>query len=319
MTDGDDKLRQRYRELPADEPPAALDAAIRAAAHRAVAPKRGAQRWAVPASLAAVLVLAVGVTLRMQQESPGIETSAPVNEYSVPSSASESSVKSVAPTAAPPPADDSARAMQQAKPAKPAEPEGRDQAIAAPQVQKLKKDQQAAREEDSRGARSDATVASTPPPPPAKEEKRAFADSVERNVASPAAAETPATPPAPPPPAVAAAPIRERQAAQSAPSAPLGRLEGATAQPTAPAAAARPAPMTIQSQSEPAQARAKAEKSADAFKESAKGPLERELDRIIALRKDGKHAEADEAIAKFRRENPDYRIPEAIWEQVKPR
>jgi hypothetical protein len=52
---------------------------------------------------------------------------------------------------------------------------------------------------------------------------------------------------------------------------------------------------------------------------TAKDPRERELERIATLRREGKHAEADEALAKFRRENPDYRIPEATWEQVKPR
>ena len=52
---------------------------------------------------------------------------------------------------------------------------------------------------------------------------------------------------------------------------------------------------------------------------AAKDPRERELERIATLRREGKHAEADEALAKFRRENPDYRIPDATWEQVKPR
>src|SRR6266542_1019610 len=101
MIDGDDKLRKRYRELGSEEPGPALDHAILAAAHRAVAPKRATQRWAVPVSLAAVLVLAVGVTLRMQQESPGIEVAAPANEYSVPAPASE---PAAAPPAAAPPA-----------------------------------------------------------------------------------------------------------------------------------------------------------------------------------------------------------------------
>src|SRR5947207_3257194 len=77
LTDGDDKLNKAYRELGAEEPGDALDQAIVAAAHRAVAPRSATQRWAVPVSVAAVLVLAVGVTLRMQQESPGIEVSPP--------------------------------------------------------------------------------------------------------------------------------------------------------------------------------------------------------------------------------------------------
>jgi hypothetical protein len=47
-------------------------------------------------------------------------------------------------------------------------------------------------------------------------------------------------------------------------------------------------------------------------------PREKELQRIAQLRRDGKHADADEALRIFRRDNPDYRIPDAMWEQVKP-
>jgi hypothetical protein len=36
MTDEDEKLTRRYRELAREEPPGAVDAAILAAAHRAV-------------------------------------------------------------------------------------------------------------------------------------------------------------------------------------------------------------------------------------------------------------------------------------------
>jgi hypothetical protein len=45
----------------------------------------------------------------------------------------------------------------------------------------------------------------------------------------------------------------------------------------------------------------------------------KELERIAQLRRDGRDAEADEALAKFRRENPDYRIPDEVWLRVKPR
>src|SRR5258705_8898062 len=90
MIDGDDKLSKRYRDLESEEPPRALDEAILASARRAVAP-RSAQRWAMPVSIAAVLVLAAGVTLRMQQEQPGIEMSAP-NEYSLPAPSAEQSI-----------------------------------------------------------------------------------------------------------------------------------------------------------------------------------------------------------------------------------
>jgi hypothetical protein len=70
MTD-DEKISQRYRELGAEEPPRALDDAILAAA------RRGRQRWYAPLAAAAVLVLAVAVTLHMQVEQPDVEARAP--------------------------------------------------------------------------------------------------------------------------------------------------------------------------------------------------------------------------------------------------
>ncbi len=73
MTDSDDKLLRRYRGLSREEPPRALDGAILAAARRAVAKPSWSRRWAAPVSIAAVLVLAFGVTLEIQREEPGIE------------------------------------------------------------------------------------------------------------------------------------------------------------------------------------------------------------------------------------------------------
>ena len=67
----DERVSASYRALGREEPSAALDAAILAAARR-----RGS-RWGVPVSIAAVLVLAAGVTLRMQQEQPNPELAVP--------------------------------------------------------------------------------------------------------------------------------------------------------------------------------------------------------------------------------------------------
>src|SRR6185503_13251972 len=82
MTD-DEKVAQRYRELEAEEPPRLLDDAILAAARRqagagpaALSSRRSRQRWYAPLATAAVLVLAVAVTLNMQHERPGIESPA---------------------------------------------------------------------------------------------------------------------------------------------------------------------------------------------------------------------------------------------------
>ncbi len=81
-----DPIGDRYRELAREAPPPELDAAILAASRRAVGARPGgAQRWIAPVSVAAVLVLGIGVALRMQVEQPGIETSAPQSEYPVPS------------------------------------------------------------------------------------------------------------------------------------------------------------------------------------------------------------------------------------------
>src|SRR6476659_10033875 len=74
MSETGDKLNAAYRALARDEPRAAIDAAILAASRRALAKPSASRRWAAPVSIAAVLVLAFGVTLRMQQEKPGVES-----------------------------------------------------------------------------------------------------------------------------------------------------------------------------------------------------------------------------------------------------
>jgi hypothetical protein len=60
--DRDVRVSERYRALGREQPPPELDAAILAASRRRHA------RWVVPVSIAAVVVLAVGVTLRVQIE-----------------------------------------------------------------------------------------------------------------------------------------------------------------------------------------------------------------------------------------------------------
>lgn len=70
----DPRLAAAYRAASGEEPPAQLDAAIRAAARREVdaGPARPSmarsRNWGVPLSLAAVVVLSVSVVLMMQQE-----------------------------------------------------------------------------------------------------------------------------------------------------------------------------------------------------------------------------------------------------------
>ena len=77
MSEHDDEREagRRYRQLPREEPPAALDAKIRAEARRAVlahpAPlvaPTGRRSWYFPVAAAAVIVLAVAVTWQVERE-----------------------------------------------------------------------------------------------------------------------------------------------------------------------------------------------------------------------------------------------------------
>ena len=72
-SDRDSGLDRLYHEVPRDEPPARLDAAILAAAHRAVGarPRPASERlraWRVPVSIAAVVVLSVSVVTLVREE-----------------------------------------------------------------------------------------------------------------------------------------------------------------------------------------------------------------------------------------------------------
>ena len=90
----DDRVSSAYRELPGAGPTPALDAAIQAAARRAVGSRPGgARRWQIPVSIAAVLALAIGVSLQVDREKPlqvdGTPVSSGSAEYPVVQAAPE--------------------------------------------------------------------------------------------------------------------------------------------------------------------------------------------------------------------------------------
>src|SRR3954463_1209221 len=76
MAEGlDPKVSRRYRELGEEEPPRELDQAILAAAHRAAARARaplvtpaGRHRWYFAFGAAAILVLAVAITVQLERQ-----------------------------------------------------------------------------------------------------------------------------------------------------------------------------------------------------------------------------------------------------------
>jgi len=284
----DDKVSAAFRGLPPLEPPPALDDAIRAAARRAVAAKPASttRRWAIPASIAAVLALSIGVALHVEREKPLVVDGTPVPsgsaEYPVAQAPAEPPAKAEAP-------------MAEAV-AKPAPPASR------------KPDSGAIRDEARAAFPAQAPERIAPPAPAApaaNEVAPRFAPAPAAAAAkapAPAAAPAPATTITAPP---AAAPPPSRPAAMPSGTADSARTASSEAAP----AALPAAPM-----------RAKRETAGASVAKGAIAPTpESRLERIAELRAAGRHAEADEALALFRRDHPDFVIAPALWEKVRAR
>jgi hypothetical protein len=280
MTDKDrePEVSARYAQLPREEPARGLDEAILAAARREagarpaplVAPA-GRRRWYFPLAAAAVIVLAVSVTLQLERERPDVAgPPAPREE----------------PSAAAPP--QGKRAV--------AEPELAPRPAAAP-----------AREAERPllprpGAAQRGAVIGVEPAKPALESRLFTPDP------GPPAAQKP-----PAPPAAVAAPV-------SPPSATPAERPQAAAEALVRAPAGAPAPRAdeavVGGRSRAAQAAGVMDLSAKRAEEAAAETPERQLERIAELRRQGRHEEADKALAEFRRRHPDYRIPEAMLEKL---
>ncbi len=279
MTDPGDKLARRYRELAREEPPASLDASILAASRRALGAKPSAsRRWAVPLSIAAVLVLAFGVTLEMQREAPDVAYSPP-----------QPPVPEAKPQLAPPPD----RELRQA-------PELKAQTQQAPTVKRESPPASAAKE---KLRRAPAAAGELQLPVDKRDLQQVPATRDRKDRAAPEA------------------PARDELAPREEAHSPQRATDALERSNAAPAANAAGAPSTEPSVPAPeSRAKARALDAAPAMREQLlRADPARELERIAKLREEGRNEEADKALEEFRRANPGFRIPDAMWERVRAR
>lgn len=277
----DPQLAALYRAGADAVPPAHLDDAIRAAARREVAagPRRsGARRWAVPVSLAAVVVLSVSVVTMMREQGADRPESMMSPPAEAPAAAMQSEIvkREIAepPTAV---AQEVAPKQQSATPpvAAPAEPAAKAGVSTAP-VQTF------GRAAAGRAAEAEQGMASG-------SESRAKAAAAESTRAEPIRAEDGA---------VARRDSAPQPQMRSAPAPTADAASGAGG-----SASARPAA--------PAAALSGGAKNA-LWQDLVREPPEKWLQRIAELRRAGQTADAETLVAEFRRRFPDQRLPEDL-------
>jgi hypothetical protein len=296
-------MSRAWREASVEMPPAHLDDAIRAAARRAVhaGPERVrrsfAQRWRVPLSIAAVLVVSATLTLMIAE-----------HEEHLPSSSSENARSSAAESPASVGADTRGVADNQAPRPQAAVPAERP--ATTPPAAKTQP---------------------APESPPAQAHKRVDTQRAPEREGLEPYRETPAAgamrdqavapPVAQPVPAPAAAPVAVPPSEQDTAASERRRLE------EAPMLRKREQPARLRAAPEPAaagEAKARAELPAsnegragqarERVKEEPPGLAtpEQWLERIRQLRREGRVAEAQESLKAFRERYPDYPLPEDL-------
>jgi hypothetical protein len=326
----DPGLTRVYGAAPRDEPPAHLDAAILAAAHREVGarprPLAALRAWRVPLSLAAVVVLSVSLVTLMRQEGgdelyqstqPGVLRSAPP----------------AAP--APQPSEDAAKAAaKDIPPAGQRAPRADAPASRAPETQDHARlevlrrsqgmDSSQAPEPAPRlepkpfqGAPESHTVERpASPSPPMDDAARAPAVIMERSPA-------PAMAPPPDPPAGTTSEARRQALPQAKPAPPramrserdtsredaAGSVFGRSGAPAPRAAEAPPAPGELSSAQKRESLPALPPHVAALARELDAQPPEKWLERIQALRREGQATDARELLAEFKRRYPGHPLP----------
>lgn len=281
-SNSDPALSKLFQEIASGEPPAALDAAILAAAHEAIAPRPRQRPWwlrlQAPFAVAATVVLAVMLTLTMERNPP---------------ESLESSAKPEASEASPieQKRSDKAASLEQRsqteamQPAKPAKPEAK-----AKSAEPL------------------------PPPRPAHAPAPEVAHPATENAVAERKPAAPAIVPAPPAAAApssfeapsgiasgAAGKLSELTSPPTKAEAPLQKAKPAVAMDAAPAPASAAAPMRLRS-----------EVSNEAPSKQRSLTPEDWISQIRLLRQQGQEAEATRQLQAFRKAYPDYKLPEDL-------
>jgi hypothetical protein len=319
----DPALDRLYRAGMHEEPPAHLDTAILAAARREVGARprplsARTRAWRVPVSIAALVVLSMSLVTLVQEE--GGEQLGQPSQHDL---FAQRNKAASADGAAPPPE----------APAEPsAEREAR-KALAAEKAPEPAKRPDAtsgatppAATDDSARLRS-AEQPSTPPPagpapqpfqggpaperasPPAAADSETSTDTAARSFGSRGSIAEESAAPAPNP----APPVAAKPRSQIRDAAPAGEMAGAlSGAPREPAVAA---PAERQRAKVAARAQKKEAPVPDAayvaglIKELDTQPPEKWLERIEALRREGRTADADEMLAEFKRRFPTHPLP----------
>lgn len=330
----DSALQRRWRdEAGDDEPPAGLDAVVRAAARRAVGAGPRAHgpfsgRWRVPLSIAAVVAVSATVTLMVADRRDHLPTAAPERGSALapaeplrgaPAEATvaptqESVESQPAGTVERGAAGDSTQRMQDARvAAKSSAPERFAEPAEARRAPRSFPDS----EEDAAPAPPAKLQAEREPAPRETAADRADAPAPRMRTV-PSAEPAPAAGTAASPPAIA----RTQETAPALPAAPVpaaGALHDADS-PEAPAAPAAKAEARAKRQADDAlrleesQASAAAEPDSEATSAAADAQAQRWIERIRALRRAGKLAEAEHSLREFRKRYPQYRLPADLRE-----
>lgn len=302
----DARLERAWREVSREEPPPALDDAIRAAARKAVragprpagaAPFGG--RWRVPLSVAAVLVVSATVTLLVaEREKPG----SPALQDGAPPLGAAPAPSASMPEASPQPELQAQSAERDARPAPSApSPERQSDALGS-----------TARDEVA-GAREVRGLAEAPRTQQRIEPAPAPAAEDEAKAGVPAAA-APAYSLRDVAPAAAEKPAAKREAGGGVePEEPIAQeapVAATQAQEAVPGPAARRgAPSAF-----PAGARVAASPGEDAVADIDKLEPKAWLERILELRRQGRFEEAARSLEAFRERYPDHPLPPELSE-----